>query len=275
MSERGVVDERTTAIEDAFVNHWQNFGQWSDGDVHERDGVMWFETPIKALPYNMVMRTWIDSDADADAVIGSVADGFRARDVPFIWVLRPSDMPTDLGSRLARQGLDLVESVTGMDLDLESWSPEGEFDDGSIRVADYDESVLRDYVEMIRTYWSVPDSERHYIDRMNAELSGDRAPGFRLVAYDGGNAIGKMFMNTSELPRVSVYGVAVKPEARGKGTATKLMNYALARAKAEGAERCVLHSSGMAHSLYGRMGFVDRCEMHGYATGPLFGTHHH
>src|SRR5687768_17968643 len=98
---------------------------------------MWFETPIKALPYNMVMRTWIDERADADAVIGSVAGGFRARGVPFIWVLRPSDMPADLDSRLARQGLDLVESVTGMDLDLATWAPDVAPDDDSIRAADH------------------------------------------------------------------------------------------------------------------------------------------
>lgn len=274
MSARGEVDERTAAIEDAFVNHWQNFGTWSDATLRESYGVLWFETPIKALPYNMVLRTWIEEE-DADAVVGRVAARFRARDVPFIWVVRPSDMPTDLGSRLARQGLDLVESVTGMDLELRDWNPEVEFDDGSIRVADYDEPVMREYVEMIRTYWSVPDSERHYLEKLNADLAGDRSPGFRLVAYDDGKAIGKMFMNTSELPRVSVYGVAVKPEARGKGTATKLMNYALARAKADGAGRCVLHSSEMAHSLYRRMGFVDRCELQAYATGPIFGTHQH
>jgi len=53
------------------------------------------------------------------------------------------------------------------------------------------------------------------------------------------------------------------------------MNEALSRAVAAGARRCVLHSSSMALAMYRRMGFVERCRFEVYATGPLFGTHHH
>jgi len=83
-------------------------------------------------------------------------------------------------------------------------------------------------------------------------------------------------MNTTELPaRVSVSGVAVRPEARGRGVATAVMNDLLGRAKVLGAARCVLHSSSMAISLYERMGFTPRCTFAVWATGPLFGTHQH
>lgn len=268
--------ERIAAIEEAFVAHWSVFGRWKHGLLREENGVLWFETPIAHLPYNMVMRTRIPEGADADEVIEHVAAGFRARDVPYLWVERPSDRPVDLGHRLARQGLDRVETVTGMDLELTGWKPASRRSDVEVAPVDHDPGGLRDYVELIRTYWSVPESEQDLLQIFNEEWSGDRAPGTRFIARLGGTPIGKLFMNTAELPdRVSIYGVAVKPEGRGLGVATALMSQALARASELGAERCVLHSSDMAVSLYHRMGFVERCTFSVYATGPLFGTHQH
>ena len=67
----------------------------------------------------------------------------------------------------------------------------------------------------------------------------------------------------------------VVPAARGRGVATGLMSTALAYARERGATRAVLHSSPMAYPMYRRMGFAERCVLLAYATGPLFGTHHH
>jgi len=266
------------AIEEALVTHWSLFGQWSHGTLHHEDGVDWFETPINHLPYNMVMRTCIDSRADASAVVDRVADRFRSRGVPYLWVVRPSDQPAELPHLVARQGLDLVETVTGMDLDLTQWKPEADDTDATIVAANNDPEALHDYVEMMRTYWSVPESERDLLATFNDEYSGERSPGVRLIARLGAATVGKLFMNTLELDakrRVSIYGVAVKPEARGHGIATTLMQHALERAIELGAQSCVLHSSEMAVSLYRRMGFTEQCTLSVYATGPLFGTHHH
>jgi GNAT superfamily N-acetyltransferase len=222
----------------------------------------------------MVMRT--DITGDADAVIERVAGGFRDRDVPYLWVQRPTDRPEDLGHRLARQGLDLVETVTGMDIDLDEWEPEDEPSSARIVPANHEAQHLRDYVEMMRTYWSVPESEQHLLATFNDDWAGVRSPGLRLLAYVNDAPVGKLFLNTLELPeRVSIYGVAVKPEARGLGVATALMTQAMLHARSLGAKRCVLHSSDMAVTLYLRMGFRECCTFAVYATGPLFGTHHH
>ena len=267
------VAERVRAIESAFVTHWSHFGRWPRGSLHDEDGVLWFETPIAHLPYNAVIRTAIPDD-DADAVVARVAGRFRERGVPFVWVRKPSDRPEDLGRRLAANGLDLVEQAIGMDLDLDRWQP-GQTVDGVRLVEAEDDASLRDYETLIRTYWSVPEDARDLIEQFNRYWTGARSPGIRFVAYLDGTAVGKLFMNLVELPIVSIYGVAVVPAARGLGIATALMTRALARAKGSGATRAVLHSSAMAVSLYRRMGFAERCTFDVYATGPLFGTHHH
>jgi len=271
-------DERIEAIEDAFVTHWRHFGLYPGARLRDEDGVLWFESPIRHLPYNAVMRTRVPEGLDADAVIERVVATFRDRYVPFLWVQRPSDVPGDLDRRLAPYGLDLVETATGMDLDLEGWQPELNRSDAEFVDVGVDPAGLHAYEELIRTYWSVPEDERHWIETLNRHWSGERSPGFRLVAYLGGRPVGKLFANTEEIAafgRLSIYGVAVKAEARGHGVATGLMSEAIARGKAIGARRCVLHSSEMAHSMYARMGFVERCTFLVHATGPLFGTHHH
>ena len=53
------------------------------------------------------------------------------------------------------------------------------------------------------------------------------------------------------------------------------MHEAMSRGLVGGAIRCILHSSTMALSMYRRMGFVERCRLPVFATGALFGTHHH
>jgi GNAT superfamily N-acetyltransferase len=272
------MDERVRAIEDALVAHWRHFGLYPGASLHEEDGVLWFESPIRHLPYNAVLRTRMPRDVDPDAVIERVASSFHDRDVPFLWIQRPSDVPSDLDRRLAPHGLDLVETVTGMDLDLEAWEPEPNASDAEFVDVGVDPAGLQAYEELIRTYWSVPEEERHWIEVLNRHWSGERSPGFRLVAYLDGKPVGKLFANTEEIPthgRLSVYGVAVKAEARGHGVATGMMTEAIAHAKTMGARRCVLHSSEMAHSMYRRIGFVERCHLWVHATGPLFGTHHH
>jgi GNAT superfamily N-acetyltransferase len=271
--------ERVAAIEAAFERHWRHFGGYPGASLHDEDGVLWFASPIPYLPYNWVIRTSIPSQLAADAVIERVASSFRARDVPYMWVHRPSDRPTDLGHRLAHQGLDLVETALGMDLDLDGWLPEAPSVDVELRQVDApgaDPDGLHHYEELIRTYWSVPEAARHLIEGLNRHWTGERNPGARLVAYMDGVPVGKCFANLEDVPAwVALYGVAVRPEARGQGIATALMHRAIAIGRDAGARRAVLHSSTMAASMYRRMGFVERCRLPVYASAALFGTHHH
>jgi hypothetical protein len=108
-----------TEIEEAFVAHWSIFGRWKHGELHDENGVLWFETPIKHLPYNGIIRTRIGGDADA--VVAAVIDRFRTRGVQFFWLVHPSARPRDLSDRLAARGLQSVENATGMSLELTDW----------------------------------------------------------------------------------------------------------------------------------------------------------
>jgi ribosomal protein S18 acetylase RimI-like enzyme len=271
--------DRVAVIEAALERHWRLFGMYPGSHLRDEDGVLSFGSPIRHLPYNGVIRTQVAPEDDADAVLARAAASFQARDVPYMWIVRPSDRPADLEHRLAVLGLDLVETAIGMDLDLDGWQPEPNRSDAEIRhvdAADADPAGLHDYEELIRTYWAVPEEERHMIETLNRHWTGMRSPGERLVAYLDGRAVGKCFVRLEDLPdSIAIFGVAVRPEARGGGIATALMQEAIATGAARGARRAVLHSSSMAFSMYLRLGFTERCRLPVYATAALFGTHHH
>lgn len=67
----------------------------------------------------------------------------------------------------------------------------------------------------------------------------------------------------------AVFGVYVRPEARGYRVASTLIEHLISRAAETGRRRVLLHSSGMAFSMYLRMGFTARCPLPAYATTAL------
>ena len=70
----------------------------------------------------------------------------------------------------------------------------------------------------------------------------------------------------------AIYGMSVRPEARGKGVASAFTNIAIERAQSVGCTRVVLHSSEMAIGVYERAGFTKQCEMTVYANAPVWRT---
>src|SRR3712207_7804601 len=60
----------------------------------DEHGVLRFESPIRHLPYNAVIRTRIADDADAEAIVARIVAHFRSRDVP-----RSEEHTSELQSR--------------------------------------------------------------------------------------------------------------------------------------------------------------------------------
>jgi ribosomal protein S18 acetylase RimI-like enzyme len=72
----------------------------------------------------------------------------------------------------------------------------------------------------------------------------------------------------------SIYGMAVRPEARGHGIASALTDALLAQARELGCRSVVLHSSEQAVGVYRRAGFVEKCELRFFATAPIWSGEH-
>ena len=260
-----VVDERVREIEAALFEFWTRLGRWRLGRLVEHGGTLRFETPIAKLPYNGVIRSHVREDPDV--TIAEVLGSFRQRHVQCMWVVHPSSEPADLPQRLASQGLSLVERVTGMSLDLDTWKlPPART---GVR---YEEvlggEALDAYEALIATYWELPDEARPLVAELNRTWTREHGV-HRWVAYDGAQAVGKGLLLV-EGDLASIFGMSVRPEARGKGVATGLTSTLTERARELGCRRVVLHSSEMAIGVYRRAGFEDRCEILVFGTEPLW-----
>ncbi|MGQ0501884.1 MAG: GNAT family N-acetyltransferase [Panacagrimonas sp.] len=244
------------AIEEAFVAHWTNYGQAPGGVFHDDGDLVWTEAPVSQLPYNVVLRTRLGSNAEER--IDQVTRHFRERRVQFLWLVHPTAKPHNLAERLTAQGLSLVEHATGMALDLRSWSSCRSASQGPITYREVkDEPDMRAFEELIADYWELPEQSYPYVFAMNRWVfeSGDR--GVRWVAYRDGQPVGKAYLSYRGVEdTAAIFAVYVRPAARGHGVARTLSELAIERAAETGRRRVVLH---------------ERCTLHVYATSALHG----
>lgn len=258
-------------IEEALVSHWSHFGRWERGALVEDAGTLRYETPIAPLPYNAVLRTRLAED-EADETIARVVDAYARRGVDFAWWVTPSSTPADLGARLEAHGLRLVERATGMSLDLADWDARAPRE-GVSYVEALDDGVMDDYTSLIYDYWELPADARDLVAEVNAYWGPGRGPAHRWVAYADGRPVGKALLSLAAPEGVAaIYGMSVRPEARGRGVAGGLTSMLLQRARDLGCRRVVLHSTEMAVGVYARAGFVERCPLAVYATAALWSS---
>lgn len=261
-------------IEDALVAQWSHFGRWPRGELHDESGLLWFETPIKHLPYNGILRTRLEGGATADAAISSIVERFRSRDAEFFWVVHPSATPSDLDERLAAHGLRSVERMNCMSLELERWEPPP-LPDSVDFVEVVDDAGMEAYTALTMEYWEIPDDEREHVAEIHRYWGPGRAPGHRYLAVRNGESIAKAYLSLAGPPGVgSIYGMSVVPAARGTGVAGGLTSTLLERAKAAGCRRAVLHATDMAVGVYRRAGFADSCQIEVFATAALWSDEH-
>lgn len=260
--------EVVAEIEDALVGHWSLFGRWARGSLHDEGGVLWFETPIKHLPYNGVIRTRIAGEAEV--VVPAVVERFRSREVDFLWVVHPSASPQNLGDLLAIHGLRPVEDVIGMALELASWSsptlPAG---------VEYrevvDDASLEAYQALNVRYWELPEADAALAAELQRAWRPGKAPGHRYVAYVEGAPVGKGYLSFAAPAGIAgIYGMFVAPEARGRGVAGGLTTTLIRRAQELGCRRLVLHATEMAVGVYARAGFAEHCRLTVFATAPVW-----
>jgi GNAT superfamily N-acetyltransferase len=263
-------------IEDALVSHWSQFGKWPRGELHDEDGLLWFQTPIRHLPYNGIIRTRLGAGPAADETIAAVLERVRDRDADCFWFVHPSATPHDLADRLAAHGLQAAEHITCMSLERSGGrgrAPRGPADVVVREVID--ERDVQAYSDLTNSYWEIPASERPLVADLHRQWGRTSAPGRRFLAYAGGEPVGKAYLSLAG-PRgvASIFGMSTAPHARGRGVATTLTSALLQAARYAGCERTVVHSTAMAAPVYRRFGFAERCELTIFATAPLWSGVH-
>jgi GNAT superfamily N-acetyltransferase len=235
---------------------WSNFGRGPGCTLHDDSDVLWFETPIPVLPYNTVLRFQVDQNIDGR--IDHLVNKYRERNVPQLWIVHPSARPNDLAGRLQKRGLQEIEIAPCMGRSLETLPKMPPIPDGvEIREA-IEENDLTELYGLAAWRWGVPDEHRSQLKRMIEKFQiGERTSNTRFwLAWKDGLPISKIGMYNGS-GSAGIYGVATKPEARGLGIASILMNVAMRAAKEMGYQLAVLDSSPLAENLYKRLGFIN------------------
>ena len=267
MSSTSAVSARADAIralEENFWSMWSNFGRGPGCALHDEEDSLWFDTPISTLPYNTVLR--FSGDHDMPGRVDRIVRHYAERGVPFTWVVHPT-APDALVEELRRRGMQEIDVVDGMIADLARLpdipSQPGGFDVREV-IGDAD---ARQALDLIAWRWKIEQDAVMHLYAINEHFRVGTAEALvRLwAAYDDGVMVSKTVLHLT--PRIAgVYGVATRPEARGKGLAGHLVLRSLHEARAEGCATGVLHSSPMAVNLYRRMGFESVAPFTVYAS---------
>lgn len=260
--------ERTAIVEQIERNMWEtwsNYGRAPGCALHEDPESIWFETPLPLIPYNGVLK--FRARDNVTQKIDTIVDQYHRRAAPFMWVIHPSSLPLDLPEQLTRHGLQDVEPIHGMAMDLATLPEIPPLpQDIEIRKVTDGRDVTA-YHQFAAWRWNIP-SEHQALYSSIVSSFGFGKPGSRVhmwQAWRDGQPIskaGSYFGSGS----VGIYAVATKPEARRLGLAYILTLTALYHARDSGSQLAVLHATPMAESLYKSLGFSTLAEFRLFAS---------
>ena len=245
---------------------WANFGRGPGCTLHDEDDALWFETPIPIIPYNTVVRFQVEQGADKR--IDALVQGYAERNVAPLWIVHPSAMPTDLPERLEKRGYQEIEIAPCMARSLENDFPEAPPVPAGVEIREaVEEKDVIELYGLAAWRWGVPDEYRPHLRRIFEEFKvGERTSNTRMwLAWKDGIPISKAALYNGS-GSAGIYAVATKPEARGLGIASILVNVALKAAQEMGHKLAVLDSSPLAEKLYQRLGFTTVAPLRLYSS---------
>lgn len=244
------------ALEQNLWELWSHFGRGPGCALHAERGALWFDTPIPTLPYNGVLRSILTDNVDQQ--IDRIIEHYRKRGMPFFWLVHPSALPDDLSQRLSERGIAETEVASGMVANLADLPELSPVPDGfDIREVN-DEVASSYFFELIAWRWHVPAEAQPHLRAIDEVMQVAKPSALVRcwLAWHEGVPVAKAALRIAA-GAAGLYGVATKPEARGRGLARALALEAFRVARHAGQQLGVLHSSPMAKSLYAKIGFQD------------------
>jgi GNAT superfamily N-acetyltransferase len=244
---------------------WSNFGRGPGCTLHDEGDALWFETPIPILPYNTVLRFQVEQDVDQR--IDEMVNRYSDRNVAQLWIVHPSSQPSDLPERLVQRGLQEIEIAPGMARSLDHLPDPPLMPEGlEIREAIEDRDLMELY-GLAAWRWGVPEEYRPQLKQMIEKFKiGERTSSTRFwLARSDGVPVSKIGLYNGS-GSAGIYAVATKPEARGLGIASILMNVAMKAARDMGHKLVVLDSSPLAEKLYKRLDFITVTPLRLYSS---------
>ncbi|MEO1242297.1 MAG: GNAT family N-acetyltransferase [Pseudomonadota bacterium] len=255
-------------LEKNLWSQWAQFGAPQTCSFTRSDSAWYLDTPIASLPYNGVFK--FNETNTPDDAIDRLLRHYADRQVEHLWLVHPSAEPHDLADRLTARNLEEADEFTGMVLEPDRLNAPTDVPDG-VDIRELCTGDEEGVIEFIAARWSVPTDAIPYLYKFfvdnNIGRKGAASRGW--IATINGKLVGKAFTHRFE-NTVGLYGVATRPEARGRGVAQALCAKAFAETSHPGVDMLVLHSTEMASGIYEKFGFRSVAPFRLFASGGSF-----
>jgi GNAT superfamily N-acetyltransferase len=244
------------------------FSRLEGAQLNDIPGVSRAITNIPMSLFNSIMDARLASE-DVEATVQYIKADATRRQVPVLWWVGPSSLPSDLATQLVKQGFQVDEDGPGMAVELEKLNESLPKPGGlSIEHAQDDEAwqtwsqtlmagfeAPAERIEFgIKTWQNLlsiadPDMTQAY----TAWLDGEPVA-ISLLQLGGGVA--------------GIYAVATLPKARRQGVGAQVTLFPLLQARLRGYKIGILQASEMGLPVYRSLGFRECCRITSYCWRP-------
>jgi ribosomal protein S18 acetylase RimI-like enzyme len=243
------------AIEENGLALSRVFGRSPLVDLHEDNGLIWFETGVPYATFNGVVRTRLSPD-QASNQVGRLVEYFRLRSLPMHWMVSASSRPANLEDLLEGQGLCLASRQTAMAADLGAIDDEQPKLPGLEIRAVEDEAGLEAWHQVFVGGFELPGFVAQAFANLYRWCLAQPLPLYHYVAWLGNEAVAcsTLFLAGGV---AGLHNVVTLPQARRRGIGTAITLAPLLRARDMGYRVAVLSSSQRGYDLYHRLGFEE------------------
>ena len=234
------------------------YGRAPGCELHEASDLAWFATGVDDELFNGILR-FEATDSESDAKVRSVMEQFRARRVPYHWMVTPAMRPSDLAGRLKALGFRHLFPILGMALVLATMEKTPVPDGFTIRRV-LDRPMLEQWVRIMVTSFEATQRAVPGAVDLEERLGLDwTLPGRRYLGLLDGEPVATS-LGFFHGGVAGVHYVTTLPEARGRGIGTTMTAAPLEEARAMGYRIGVLQASPAGASVYRKMGFRTHAE---------------
>ena len=243
------------AIEENGLALSRAFGRSPLVDLHEDDGLIWFETGVPFATFNGVVRTRLSPDEARDRV-GRLVEHFRSQSLPMHWLVSESSRPANLEDLLEGQGLCLASRQAAMAADLDAIDDEQPGLPGVEIQAVDNGTGLEAWHLVLAAGFELPGFVAQAFADLYRWCLTQPLPLYHYVAWLEGEpvACSTLFLAGGV---AGLHNVVTLPRARRRGIGTAITLAPLLRARDMGYRVAVLSSSQRGYDLYHRLGFEE------------------
>jgi GNAT superfamily N-acetyltransferase len=254
------------AIEENHVSFFSRFGRLRGGHLSSGEGVRRFSSGVRHPIFNGAVA--LEADV-GEATVREVVDWFRARELPFLWWLLPSQQSTGLSRCLEDAGLARAFETPGMVLSPDRLGPAPPLPEG-LRIEPVNDRVGYDHFGRVLNdgdFQAASPVAEAILPLLKPDPGDSRFRFF--LGYHGGEPVATS-MRFVSAGAVGIYGIATLPAARRRGFGAAMTLAAVEDGqRVAGSGVSVLTATPLGLPVYKRLGFTEVCRLEAFSVpGP-------